>query len=254
MKERKVKKMNTSSESAEQIVRLSLQGMEVALRISGSATKNIAALLVAIAKDQEKVKGKTNITSMLKSGKPLKVFCVKEYDLKKFSEEAKRYGVLYSVIVDKNTKDGMVDIMVREEDASKINRIIERFKLATVDLATVKSEVEKIKEAKEKETESKDNETKESDKAEETPIKKEENENTNPSSTLTEKKNPSENSSKSKSKSDPSFNQEKPSVREELKQIKQEQEAKEKSKAYKTKVTEHKQPTKKKVRSKKVER
>lgn len=242
--------MNTSSESAEQIVRLSLQGMEVALRISGSATKNITALLVAIAKDQEKVKGKTNITNMLKSGKPLKVFCVKEDDLKKFSEEAKKYGVLYSIIVDKNSKDGMIDIMVREEDSSKINRIIERFKLATVDLATVKSEVEKIKEEKDKDVESKDGETKENDKKEDSPIKKEENENTNPSSTLTEEKNQSESSLKSRNKSDHSSNQDKPSVREELKQIKKEQEDKEKSKISKNKVTEHKQPTKKKVRRK----
>ena len=253
MKERKVKKMNTSSESAEQIVRLSLQGMEVALRISGSATKNIAALLLAIAKDQKKVKGKTSITNMLKSNKPLKVFSVKEEDLQKFSEEAKKYGVLYSLIIDKNTKDGMADIMVYEEDSSKINRIIERFKLATVDLASVKTEIEKIKEEKDKAVESKDNESKENNKSDEAPIKKEENEKTNPSSSLTTKKNQSENSLKSRNKLDRSFSQEKPSVREELKQIKKEQEQTGKVKSS-NKVTEHKQSTKKKVRKKANER
>ena len=87
---------------------------------------------------------------MLKSGRPLKVFSIKTEDLQKFSEEAKRYGVLYSAIVEKNNYDGMVDIMTKEEDASKINRIVERFKLATVDMAVINSEVEKIKEEKEK--------------------------------------------------------------------------------------------------------
>lgn len=39
--------------------------------------------------------------------------------------------------------------MVRAEDASKINRIVERFKLATVDTASIKNEIEKSKAAKE---------------------------------------------------------------------------------------------------------
>ena len=68
--------MNTSSEAAEQVIRISLQGIEVAARLSGSGAKNIAALLVAIAKDKQKVRGKTTLTNMLKSGRPLKVFSI----------------------------------------------------------------------------------------------------------------------------------------------------------------------------------
>lgn len=41
--------------------------------------------------------------------------------------------------------DGMVDVMVRAEDASKINRIVERFHLATVDTASIKHEIEKTR-------------------------------------------------------------------------------------------------------------
>ena len=44
----------------------------------------------------------------------------------------------------KNQKiDGLVDIMVRQEDASKVNRIAERFNF--IDVATIKSEIEKEK-------------------------------------------------------------------------------------------------------------
>ena len=39
----------------------------------------------------------------------------------------------------------MVDIMVRAEDASKINRIVERFKLATVDTVSIKRDIEQSK-------------------------------------------------------------------------------------------------------------
>ena len=42
----------------------------------------------------------------------------------------------------RDATDGLTDIMARAEDASKINRIIERFGLATVDMAQVKQEIE----------------------------------------------------------------------------------------------------------------
>ena len=77
-KERKWKKMNSSGDAAESIVRMSLQGTEVALRITGSATKNVIAALYALSQDKQKVKGRTKLENMLKSGKELKVFSVKE--------------------------------------------------------------------------------------------------------------------------------------------------------------------------------
>ena len=79
---------------------------------------------------------------MLRSGKELKVFAVKDTDLQRFCMEARKYGVLYTVLKDRDANDGLTDIMVRAEDASKINRIFERFKLATVDMGSVKAEIE----------------------------------------------------------------------------------------------------------------
>lgn len=137
--------MNNSGDAAEQIVRISLDGAEVALRLTGSAAKNIAAALYTIAKnkDRNKTKGYQKLDAMLKSGKELKVFTVSEKHLKQFAQEAKRYGVVYCALRGKEkNEDGMVDIMVRAEDASKINRIVERFKLSTVDTASIKHEIE----------------------------------------------------------------------------------------------------------------
>lgn len=135
--------MNTSAEAADQVVRMTLNGVEVAAKISGAGAKQLALLLYAILKDQKKTKGKTRLSNMLRSGKELKVFAVKEQDLQKFCEEAKKYGVLYCVLKDKNASDGLTDIMVRAEDASKVNRIFERFNLATVDIAAVRGEIER---------------------------------------------------------------------------------------------------------------
>lgn len=100
-------------------------------------------MIYAILKDQKKTKGKTRLTNMLRSEKPLKVFAVKDSELQLFCKEAKKYGVLYCVLKDKDAGDGLTDIMVRAEDASKINRIFERFKLATVDVGEVRSEIER---------------------------------------------------------------------------------------------------------------
>lgn len=131
-----------SSDSAEEVVRISLEGMEVALKIAGTGAKNMAVMIYTIMKDKQQTKGKTRLTNMLKTGKPLKIFTIRAEDLKKFSQEAKKYGVLYCALADKkNSKiDGMVDIMVREEDASKMNRIAERFNFR--DVASIKRELE----------------------------------------------------------------------------------------------------------------
>jgi hypothetical protein len=124
--------MNTSGEAADQVVRMTLNGVEVAAKLSGAAAKQVAVMLYAILKDQKRTKGKMRLSNMLRSGKEMKVFAVKDTDLQKFCTEAKKYGVLYCVLRDKDASDGLTDIMVRAEDASKINRIFERFKLATV--------------------------------------------------------------------------------------------------------------------------
>ena len=133
--------MNNSGDAAEQIVRLSLEGAEVAAKITGAGAKELAVLLYAILKDQNKTKGKTRLTSLLKSGKELKVFAVRNQDVEKFCHAAKQYGVLYCVLREKNVKDGVTDVMVRSEDASKVNRIFERFNLLTVDRAELRSEI-----------------------------------------------------------------------------------------------------------------
>lgn len=148
--------MVSGGDAAEQVVRLSLEGVEVAAKITGEGAKNLAIILAAVLREEQKTKGKARLTNMIKSGKELKVYSVQNKDLKKFSQEAKRYGVLYCVLKDKNDKSdsATVDVIARAEDASKIERIMERFELASVDKASVVSEVTKdrqTRKAKEKE-------------------------------------------------------------------------------------------------------
>ncbi|MDF1494557.1 PcfB family protein [Caproiciproducens sp. CPB-2] len=135
--------MNQSGDAAEQIVRMSLEGVEVAAKITGSAAKEIATFLVAALKSKDsklKLKGKARMTSMLKSGKALEIFSVKDSDLQKFAQGAKQYGIVYCVLRNrKNSPDGLCDIMVKADDAPRISRLVERFKFATVDKAKIES-------------------------------------------------------------------------------------------------------------------
>ena len=283
--------MNTGGEAAEQIVRMSLEGFEVAAKITGAGAKNIAILLYSILKEEQKNKGKARLTNMLRSGKELKVFTVKSGDLKKFTQEAKKYGVLYCVLADRGNKDpnAEVDVIARAEDASKISRIVERFNLASVDAASIVTEAEKskgektkpkdAKTAKEKDAGVKDGQPEPDvgveEKAEKDrlmdalmgkPMQKEENA-PNPSVAKTEKSPLSEPTLKQQRKPAEGATMakaEKPSVREELRKIKEsrkEQEAdaspnldKEKSpdRAKKPPAgkTEHKQPQKRKRKPK----
>lgn len=135
--------MNTSGEAADQVVRMALQTGEVALKITGEGAKQLAVLLYAILKEQKKSKGKARMETLVRTGKPLTVYSVKESDIKEFVKEAKRYGVLYCAVRNpRRSKDGMVDVIVKQEDASRINRIIKRFRLASVsEVAQIKSEI-----------------------------------------------------------------------------------------------------------------
>ena len=268
--------MNTGGEAAEQIVRMSLEGFEVAAKITGAGAKNIAILLYSILKEEQKTKGKARLTNMLRSGKELKVFTVRNSDLKKFTQEAKKYGVLYCVLADRKNKDpnAEVDVIARAEDASKISRIAERFKLASEATASVVTDVEKAKDEKVGQPEP---DIGVQDKAEKdklldalmgTPIQKEENA-PNPSVAKTEKSPQSEPTSEQPKKSaeGATMTKEKPSVKEELRKIKEsrkEQEADTSSALDKSSAsdrakkppagkTEHKQPQKRKRKPKSKE-
>ena len=129
--------MDTSGQAAEAIVKYSIEGMEYTLKVAGRGAERLAAALLALSRSQQKTKGKTTLNALLKSQKELKVFTIPEKRLKDFARESKRYGVLYCVLKEKkSSKDSLCDILVRAEDAAKINRIVERLELNQVAAAT----------------------------------------------------------------------------------------------------------------------
>ena len=142
--------MNASGDAAEQMVRMSLQGVEVAGKLSMDGAERLVKLILSALKDTKRTKGRASLNTMLKSRQPIKVFEIKDKELKKFCQEAKKYGVMYHVLKDRDKNDGKCDIMVRADDSSKVNRIFQRFNLGVNNKTTIRADIEKSKQDKEK--------------------------------------------------------------------------------------------------------
>jgi len=205
--------MNYSGDAAEQVVRMTLNGVEVAAKITGQGAERIVTMLYAMSKDNQKTKSHIRLAEMLKSEKPFKVFSVRDQDLKEFCRHAKSYGIRYCVIKDRKTDDGRTDLLISAEDASKVNRIFERYFVSTV-----------------KENESAQPTTVE-ELFDDTPVPsaKEESKTANPRSARTAESRQSAPSSGMRSTLETSEGTKRPSVRQELKEIRAEQEARSKT-------------------------
>lgn len=120
--------MNYGGDAADQIVRYSMDGLDHSIRLSGALAKNLAVFLYAVLKSQGKTHGKTRMVKMLKDGRPLKFFTVPADRLKEFCREGKKRGLLYVAIRDKKNP-GLCELAVYADDAAKVNRVMERMNL-----------------------------------------------------------------------------------------------------------------------------
>ena len=117
--------MNTGGDAAERLVRDSLMITEEAVKLAGLGAKNLAAILVALAKEEEKTHGPTRLTRLLRSGEELKLLPIKSEDLRQFRLLAKEYGVLFCPIKNKSLDNGLNDILFPASAAASVNRVLE---------------------------------------------------------------------------------------------------------------------------------
>ena len=245
----------------------------MALKLSGMAAKNFALFVYAVLKDQKKTHGKTRLVRMLKEQRPFKFFNVPTENMKEFAKEAKVHGLLYVPIRNKKKAD-RIEVVVFADDASKIQRIFDNLGLDAVKAQAGEATIEKVQE-QEKQVPTAPGKT-ETVKTEQGEVEFEvggfeddfsisgaaaqENgaENFTPGREKEpeQKKNPSGLSSPSKnslpgSEGPERTSEQKPSVRKELQEIKQEQAEK---KAEKAKQQEHQPPAAGRSRKKKRKR
>lgn len=133
--------MAVENETADQVVKMVLQGSEVVLRLTGEAGMRIASMIYNALKGDLTTKGKATLWEFLKSGKDQKLFRIPDEYLKAFTTASKKFGFPFVVLKDKSDKSGFTDIMCYASDASKVNRVIETFNLMVKQVNTIKPEI-----------------------------------------------------------------------------------------------------------------
>lgn len=137
--------MDASTEAAEFVVKESLELMvestKLLLKGTGKGAVRSLALLAAVMKSQHRTKGAVRLSALLQSGTPLEIFTLPVDQLAQWHQHAKEYGVLYTVIRSKDL-DGQLDLVIRQEDAARVTRIMERFSLGAALQASIQPEIQ----------------------------------------------------------------------------------------------------------------
>ena len=103
--------MDVSAEAADLVVKESLQATESAAKLLGSGIKNVAALLLAMAKDDYKVVGKTNSKRLARDPSPAEVLRIRKEDMGQFQKFAKEFGILFFFAQKKGNQSGYVNVV-----------------------------------------------------------------------------------------------------------------------------------------------
>lgn len=115
-------------EAADQLVRMMLSGSEVAVRLSGSAIKNVLALTMALAKKHKTISGKVNLAKMLKETRDVRRFAMSPEQYQQFRQRAGKQRILFSAIRDSDNKGKVVDVIMPVTEIDRANMIFERIR------------------------------------------------------------------------------------------------------------------------------
>jgi len=117
-------------EAAEQVVRMMLEGGEVAVRLAGSALKNGAAILLALHKNHKKVYGKTRFVRLLKQTRDIRTFTMTPEQFKQFRRQCGKYKLLYSAVRDKRRRNAPVDVILPVTEIERANTVFNKIRFA----------------------------------------------------------------------------------------------------------------------------
>ena len=118
--------MDVSAEAADVVVREGLQATEAAAKLAVEGMKNVAALLLAIAKQDMKVVGETTAKRLARDSAPAVVTPIKAGDKEKFQKLAKDFGVLYFIAQKKGNDSGLLNIVSNQNYAAQLNAVMEQ--------------------------------------------------------------------------------------------------------------------------------
>ena len=136
-------------EAADQLVRMMLSGSEVAVRLGGSALKNMLALTMALAKNNKTISGKINLGKMLRETRDLRQFPMSPEQYRQFSELAKKQKILFSAIRDKDGTGKLIDVILPVTELDRANMIFERVGYLSPEPTALQREQRSLREGRE---------------------------------------------------------------------------------------------------------
>lgn len=116
-------------EAADQLVRMMLSGGEVAVRLTGSAVKNLLAISLALAKNHKKIGGKIRMGKMLQQTRDLRVFPMTQEEYREFRHKAREPKLLYAAIQnsrDSNGPNSMIDVIMPATEVERANLVFQK--------------------------------------------------------------------------------------------------------------------------------
>lgn len=136
-------------QDAAQIIRVSLEGTEIVMKVGKAGwdfVKGVCAVFKNVL-DKEKLEGKTSVKKLLKMGGDLQVYKFRSEDIKTVEKLANKYGILYSILPDLNQADGMSEILFHSQAAPRIEAIAKKLvgsKIETMDDYIANAEPDKL--------------------------------------------------------------------------------------------------------------
>lgn len=114
-----------NGDAAEEVVRMAVNGADVAIRLVGAGAKNLALLLLAWARNEKVHAGKTSLPKLISSGDELHVLSLSKEEYAAFKKQARK-KITYAPFLNNKNKDGKVDVVVGLKQEGIINRILDR--------------------------------------------------------------------------------------------------------------------------------
>ena len=138
--------MEVSGEVADLMIKEGLEAAKIAAELSAKGLVNVAALLAAMVKQNYKVVGKVGIERLMKDSNAESVIIpIKAADYESFREIAKQFGVLYATAKHENKETGVLHIISNVNYSAQLNAVMEAMDYAVPE---VKSEENAIKKEK----------------------------------------------------------------------------------------------------------
>lgn len=138
--------MEVSGEVADLMIKEGLEAAKIAAELSAKGLVNVAALLAAMVKQNYKVVGKVGIERLMKDSNAESVIIpIKAADYEKFQKIAKQFGALYATAKHENRESGVLHIISNVNYSAQLNAVVEAMDYAVPEVMPEENAVKKVK-------------------------------------------------------------------------------------------------------------